>query len=190
MGNCLTTVEKRLDKESEAAIEALVASEIQALVSAGCEIDFGTSVLTVWATSIPIGVAQFIVVEVEWSDTPLEAIDYYRLSVRFMPAPKSVEYIPRPGPGGVNYPQQHATLHLGAKVPVQSVDVLEFEDEGELEAVRYDAGLLITRVDGVRIAITREMSITGFLTVSHEQADVERALAGLSLRQAFTRQVR
>ncbi|MDP2305631.1 MAG: hypothetical protein Q8P18_06360 [Pseudomonadota bacterium] len=176
---------QQLDEESERAFEALSRSEIHTVLSASCEIRAGGSVLTVGSISIQIEPERFVVIENDWSDTPIEGIDYYFLSARIASSPKGIYFNPNWRPGGVGYHADHMSLNLGPLSRVARVDILEYCDEGTDESVRHDAGLLITRADGLVLSITREETISGNLEIAHRPEEIARAVSGLTLRKSF-----
>ena len=176
---------QRFDRESEKALELLVGAEIQTLLSESCEIAVGESVLEVMSVSIPIGARKFIVIESDWADTPKDWLDYHLLSVRQAKAPRGVYYNHKPPQNGGNYRCDHLSIRLGAVARVASVEVLEAFEQGTAESVVYDAGLLITRVDGLRFAIVRANSILGALNIAHAPSDIHELTQNLVVRARY-----
>ena len=180
--------QQHLSQESLDALSALLDSKIQSVLSHDCDIDAGSSILTVVSLSIPIGKARFVIIENDWADTPKNYIDYYFLSARTAPDPLNIHYEPEPGPGGSNYKADHLSLHLGAQAQVTRVDVLSATEVGSEESAYYDAGLVITREDGLRLAIVRQESISGFLHIAHAEPDIAALTTGLKVRMSLVSQ--
>jgi hypothetical protein len=65
---------------------------------------------------------------------------------------------------------------------VERIDVLCATERGAAESVSYDAGLLMTRCDGLAVAIVRQQSIAAFLQIAHTKQDIARVAAGLDVR--------
>ena len=176
---------QQLSAESLEALSALLDSRIQTVLSHDCDIDVGSSIITVGSLSIPIGKARFVIIENDWADTPENWIDYFFLSARTATEPLNIYYEPDPGPGGSNYKADHLSLHLGAQAQVTRIDVLSATEVGSEETVNYDAGLLITREDGTRLAIVRHESIAGFLDIAHTAGDITQLTTGLEVRMSL-----
>jgi hypothetical protein len=175
---------QHLDKASLDALNALLGSKIQSILSPDCDVDFGSAVITVSSISIPLGPERFFVLNNDWTDTPKEYIDYFFLSAHVATEPQGTFYNPKPGPGGFNYKPDHLSLHLGPSASVIRVDILSATQKGASESVSYDAGLLIERCDGRKIAIVRLQSITGYLQIAHTSQDIAQAIAGLAVRSS------
>ncbi|WP_374539251.1 hypothetical protein [Chitinimonas taiwanensis] len=176
---------QRFDIESETALRMLASSEIQTLLSESCEIRIGESILEVMSISIPIGGGKFIVIESNWADTPNDWLDYHLLSVRVANAPRSIYYSDKPPKNGANYRLDHLSVHLGEVARVSSIQILEASDQSVSDSVVYDAGLLVTRVDGLRFAIVRTDSIIGALNIAHRPQDIEQITRGLAARATY-----
>ncbi|MBT2867787.1 hypothetical protein JQK19_11095 [Chromobacterium violaceum] len=174
--------QQHLSQESLDALSTLLDSKIQSVISHFCDIDAGSSILTVTSLSIPIGKAKFIIIDNDWADTPKNYINYYFLSIRIAANPSNIHYEPEPAPGGANYKADHLSLHLGAQAQVKRIDVLSASEVGPEESVDYDAGLLITREDGLRLAIVRQESISGFLQIAHTETEITTLTTGLDMR--------
>lgn len=174
--------QQHLSQESLDALSVLLDSRIQSVISHDCDIDAGSSILTVASLSIPIGKSRFVIIENDWADTPKNCIDYYFLSARTAPNPLNIHYEPESGPGGSNYKADHLSLHLGAQAQVTKIDVLFATEIGSEESVCYDAGLVLTREDGLRLAIVRQESISGFLHIAHTEPDIAALTASLEVR--------
>ncbi|WP_242102014.1 hypothetical protein [Lysobacter sp. M2-1] len=173
---------QHLDKASFDALNVLLGSKIQSLFSPDCDVDAGSALITVPSVSIPIGLERFVVLDNDWADTPEEWINYFFLSARIANTPKDIFYNPNPGPGGTNYKSDHLSLHLGPTASVETIDVLCAAETGSEESVSYDAGLLIARRDGLRVAIVRQQSIAAFLQFAHTEQDIAQVTAGLDVR--------
>ncbi|WP_185814677.1 hypothetical protein [Xanthomonas sp. SS] len=173
---------QHMDEASIEALNVLLGSRIQSLISPDCDLDLGSTLITVASISIPIGPERFIVLENEWTDTPEEWINYFFLSARIATAPKDIFYDPNPGPGGAKYKADHLRFHLGPRENLERVDVLCATEAGSVESVSYDAGLIITMRDGLKFAIVRQQSIAALLQIAHTEQDIARATAGLDVR--------
>lgn len=178
---------QHLSLESEEAFLALIGENIQSLFSPGCDLYAGDSKITVASISIPLGSTKFLIIENDWADTPKEYLDYYFLSARIADKPWNIFCQSFREKGGTNYKADHMTLHLGAQARVKRIDVYSTGDTGEQEVTAYDAGVLITREDGLRVAIVREESITGFLRIAHYEACISKLLSPLTLRKSLER---
>jgi len=174
--------EEHLSQESIDALSVLLGSNIQAVLSHDCDADFGSAVLTVQSISIPIGRERFVIIENDWTDTPESAIDYYFLSVRIAESPDLIDYVPFPGPGGSNYKADHLRLRLGAESKVTKIEVLSASEADSEESVNYDAGLIITRNDGLKVAFIRQESIAGLIHIVHTETDIEKLTTNLEVR--------
>ncbi|MBU8976389.1 hypothetical protein JI752_009590 [Lysobacter sp. MMG2] len=176
---------ERLDQESEDAIALLPGCKMQSLLSESADIQAGQSLIQVLSVSIQLEKERFLVIESDWRDTPKEWLDYHCLSVRLAGAPRGIRYNPNPPKNAAPYTFDHLSVHLGAAVSVATVDVLEACVAGELESVTYDAGLLVTRTDGLKIGIIRADSIIGALLIAHTPRDIDELLAGLTVRVRY-----
>ena len=173
---------QRLDDESWVALGVLAKSELQDVMSDGCCAKVGCAILEVLSVSIQIDKRRFVVIESDWADTSKEALDYHCLTIRVSDRPRGIFYDPDPPKGGANYKWDHAMLSLGARSGVARIEILEDAECGESESVVYDAGLLITRLDGVRLAIVRTESIVGSLQIAHTPDDIEHLVGELRVR--------
>jgi hypothetical protein len=180
----MTETIQRIDRESETAIALLARAEVQTLLSESCRVDAGSSLLEVMSVSIEIDQSRFIVITSDWSDTPKEALDYHHLSIRVARLPRGISYTPKPPTGGT-YKCDHLAVCLGAMAPVAKVELLDASENGEVESVVYDAGIVVTRRDGLRIAIVRVDSILGALHIAHTAADIQAATKGLRVRTRY-----
>lgn len=176
---------QELSSESFDALRHLLASKIQNVLSPDCSIAAGSSIITVSSLSIPIGQGRFAIFENDWGDTPAEYIDYFCLSVRIDLAPLAIYFEPNPAPKGFNYKSDHLSLSLGTQTQVAKIEVLSAIEIGSEETVKYDAGLLITRNDGLRLAIVREKSIAGFLQIAHTDSDIAMLTTDLKIRNSL-----
>ncbi len=176
---------QHLDDESGKALTLLARCRIQSLMSESCHVQAGSAVLEVLSVSIQIETKRFIVIESDWGDTPVEWLDFHSLSVRISGTPKDIHYNPKPPKDGGNYRFDHLSLSLGAEAPIVTIEVLEASVIGEKESVAYDAGLLITRQDGLKLAIVRAESILGSMQIAHTPADVQELTAGLTVRARY-----
>lgn len=177
---------QQLDRDSSATLELLAHSSIQTLMSKWCDVEAGSAILTVSSISIPIQDGRFVVIKNDWADTPKDALDYYFLSARITSAPHEISFNPDPKSGEANYIGDHLSLNLGRAARVTKVEVLASAEVSSEETVQYDAGLLITREDGLKVAVVRAAnSITGFLRIGHVENDVKELLSGLNVRLSF-----
>jgi len=173
-----------LDQESIQALSSLLHKNIQTIYSCNSAIEYGSSIITVNTLSIPIG-KKFLIVNNDWADTPSEGVDYYFLSVRLSNKPHQIFYDPNPGPNQGHFKPDHLSLNLGPLLPVIKIEIFSYSEVGSEECVKYDAGLMLTRSDGRRIAIIREKSITGFLQIAHTEENIMKITKGLNVRVIF-----
>jgi hypothetical protein len=176
---------KHFDPESETALQLLLGAEIQSLLSENCDVSIGESLLEVMSVSIPIGGGRFIVIESDWADTPKDWLDYHLLTVRVAKGPRGIHYNHKPSENGASYKLDHLNVRLGAVARVSSIQILQANEEGASESVVYDAGLLVTRTDGLRFAIVRADSILGALNIAHTPKEFEQITRGLAVRMAY-----
>ncbi|TZF85247.1 hypothetical protein [Cognatilysobacter lacus] len=176
---------QRLDQEAERAVASLVGQRIQALLSESASIEAGNSLVEVLSVSIQLGKKRFFVLESDWGDTPKEWLDYHCLTARIAAQPRGIKYNPKPPKNGGHYRFDHLSLNLGAEAAVATVEVLESVTVGESESAIYDAGLVITRVDGLRVAVVRADSILGALLIAHSPVDIAAVTSGLSVRSRY-----
>ena len=178
---------EQLTIESLEALTALCNANIQFILSCAADVEVGSAVIMVTELSIPIGRDAFVIIENDWADTPREGLDYYSLSARVASSPHQMFFDPAPGPGGFSYKADHFSLHLGATAPVARVEVLSAFEAGSEESVSYDAGLVVTRGDGLQLAIVRKEGILGALHLAHTPSSIEELLVGLDVRTVLER---
>jgi hypothetical protein len=182
----MDTFIKHLDQESLNALSLLAASEIQFIYSPDAEIYAGQSLLSVQSISIPVG-NSFIIIESDWlRTTDIDCLHHHDFWVRENSSPKGLFYNPIREPGGFNFKGDHVTLFLGARQKICKIDILTATESGANETAEYDAGLIIERADGLKIAIVRKESILGDMHIAHNSADVEKITSGLVIRHSYT----
>lgn len=176
---------RRTDAASDAALSLLSTSEIQFVYSQWCDVQAGRSTLTIQAAYIPIATARFISIETDWLlTTEPDGLHHHALVVRELSRPGEIFYEPHRLPGGANYRSDHTSLLLGAACPVARVDVLCAKETGETQTSEYDAGLLVTRRDGLRLAFVRQESISGFMQLAHDETGIAALTEGLTVRRS------
>ena len=176
---------QRIDRESEKALASLAGCKIQTLLSESADVAAGQSLIEVMSVSIQLAKKRFLVIESDWGDTPKEWLDYHCLSARIAGAPRGIRYNPKPPKNGAHYANDHLSLRLGAEASVATVEVLEAHAAGERESVTYDAGILITRTDGLKVAVIRADSILGALLIVHAPSEIKQATADLKVRLRY-----
>lgn len=181
----MNQIAQHLDNESDKALALLVGCRLQTLMSESSDIQVGSTLIEVLSVSMQLDKRCFIVIESDWDETPQEWMNFHRLSVRISESPKNIRYDTAPSGTGGNYYFDHFSLHFGAESPVATIEVLEATVEGERESVTYDAGLLITRQDGMKAAIVRVDSILGSLQIAHTAADIAAVTEGLVARYRY-----
>ena len=167
--------------QSIAALEDLVGSEIGSILSPWCDIDYGSSLLLTSHLSIGLEPRKFLILENDWSDTPIEYHDYYFMEAKIANVPLDIN-VKDEGNEHLTYITDHITLRLGGNSVVNRVSVLEDEYIGEKEGVLYDAGILIEQDNGNKVAIIRQESITGFFEIAHSKSDIESLTKDLKVR--------
>ena len=73
-------VKQYIQQLSEASCEALqlcVGQPIQSVMAPSADLRLGSSTVTTQSVSIRVGVREFLVIENDWADTPVEYHDYY-----------------------------------------------------------------------------------------------------------------
>ena len=182
----MDTFIKHLDQESLNVLSLLAASEIQFLYSPYAEIYAGQSLLSVESISIPVA-NSFIIIESDWlRTTDIDCLHHHDFWLRENSSPKGLFYNSAREPVGVNFKNDHATLFLGARQKICKIDILTATESGVNETAEYDAGLIIERVDGLKIAIVRKESIAGDMFIAHNSADIEKITSGLAIRHFYT----
>lgn len=135
----MKTITATIDRESAAALQTLLNQDIM-LFAPHADMEYGSSVIAARHVSVALtGGDRFVVLECDWEDTAA-GYDYYHLRARLADRPGGIAKLGRDW----NY----LSFSLGASQPVAAVEVLEERFTGEEEAVRFDAGLRITRQDG------------------------------------------
>jgi len=173
-----------LDQESISSLEYFVSCDIQSLLFSSADMDYGSNLLQVTNISIPIGPKKYLIIDNDWCDTPKEYHDYYFLEVRISNEPNGIGFRDN---GKKHYTLVNVPflLHLGPRKSVEKVTVLTYSHAGEEESVEYDAGLLIELSGGVKVAVVRVESISGFLYVAHTAPDIARLTRGLNQRSVI-----
>jgi len=125
---------------------------------------------------------EFVVVESDWRETQSEALDYHVLAVSRAPEPLNI-------PHSTDDKRRRiigspvSTVQIGApRSPVHSISLLQRETTGQLECVRYDAGLLFSLEDGRRFVLAARQSIQGGLECATVDQAIEELLAEVTIR--------
>lgn len=182
----MTSFIQHIDQESDAALSLLSKSEIQFVYSAWCEVRAGSSTLTVKTAFIQVSARRFMSIETDWLFTSdLDGLHHHELVIRSVSRPGTIFYEPDRPPGGANFKADHTSLFLGAKRKVSQVDVLVAKEVGQDETSEYDAGLVITRDDGLQLALVRTESIAGLMYLAHEYAEIKTLLESLTIRRTY-----
>ena len=176
---------RRLDRASSNALRSLLGFRIQTLLSDSADITFGSSAIEVMSVSVQLGLRNFLILQSAWGDTPKEWLNYHCLSARLSEAPRGITYKSNPQANETSYCRDHLEFHLGAAASIASIDVLEAREVGDMESVTYDAGVLITRVDGMRLCVVRAESNIGALRIVHDPRELEEVTDGLRVGIRF-----
>ena len=193
MSNCDGSAEStmyllHIDEESDKALSLLSTSAIQFVISEWCEVHAGKSTLTLKTAYIQVSPTQFISIETDWLFTSEpDGLRHHEMILRTVSDPGKIFYEPARSPGGFNFKGDHASVCLGAKCNVSKVDVLVATETGPAQTSIYDAGVVITREDGLRIAMVRTESIAGFMDLAHESTGIETLCKGLKIRRTYSR---
>jgi hypothetical protein len=126
--------------------------------------------------------SEYLVVESDWADTPEEALDHHVLAVSLADHPKDVaRSFDAQGRKMIRHPV--SSVRIGEPPsPVHSIAVLEREERGRNEHVRYDAGLLFSLADGRRFVLATPLSIIGGLECATVESAIEELLAEVEIR--------
>ena len=127
-------VKQYIQQLSEASCEALqlrVGQPIQSVMAPSADLRLGSSTVTTQSVSIRVGVREFLVIENDWADTPVEYHDYYFLEVSIADRPKDVTVYVQESAPCWSYVMDHFCLRLGGKSTIKCVDVLEDKYKGE-----------------------------------------------------------
>jgi hypothetical protein len=135
--------------------------------------------LTAPSFSFPLGRDSWVVVRSEWLETPMERLDYFRLSVRLKSRPDEIEVA---GDGALIEPS-HILLVPGSKVV--RIEVLSNEDPQDgigVERVKYDHGIRFSREDGRDFCVIAQRSIAEQVHFTEEPAAMVKLLGGCFVR--------
>jgi len=131
--------------------------------------------------SIRVG-GEFINIESDWQDTAQEALDYHVLAVSGGQEPSNISRSVNEKGHAIFRPSV-STVQIGApRSPIRAVSILEREASGQLEAVRYDAGLLFVLEDGRRFVLAARQSIQGGLECATVDQAIDELLAEVTIR--------
>ena len=172
----MKTTRARIDRESAAALKALLNRPVGTLLSPHADMRHGSSVIAVKHVSIPLAEDRFVVIECEWDETAA-GYDYCQLSARLTDQPKDIERRGRAW--------RHFSFSLGASQTVAAVEVLEEQLLIEDQALRFDAGVRITLQDGMQITIARQESIAGLLEFAALPQDNAELASDLQTRLLY-----
>ena len=135
--------------------------------------------------SIQIADRKFVVLQMDWDDTPKERIDYYSLSASLSDRPKDVRVKEILDGKKLSYFWDSFHFELEGLQKISKLTLLEFTEKGDAEQVRYDAGLLIEFGNGKQLSIIRDYSVHGGLVISHTPTNVADSVAALRQRIVF-----
>ena len=169
----MKTIEAKIDRDSEAALKALLNSPTQTLLAPHADMNYGSSIIAVKHLSIALSEDRFVALECDWEETA-EGYDYYHLSARLMDSPKDIENQRRVW--------NCLSFSLGASQAVAAVEVLEAHNVFAEEAARYDAGIRIIQEDGAQFAVVCQQSIAGLLEFAALPEDGEWLTSDLETR--------
>lgn len=128
----------------------------------------------IWAPnfSLPLGERAYCVVESDWADTPVHAIDYHSIEVSIRDWPKGIARMASfSGQSAMGYPST-VCLRTPNSALIRA-HVLETSEEVEDESVRYDRALIFVREDGYQFSLAASDSIRGGLFFSDDQSVIQ-----------------
>ncbi len=135
-------------------------------------------VSTAWNLSIQLDRARYVIVTSEGHETPVDYLDYFQLHLEVADSPRDIEVNER---GSFVDPSQ---ILLRPPSPISKISILERQEgeESDAECVIYDCGLVLERLDGIRVCITCVPMIGGGLAVSTDPVMVTRVVAECRIR--------
>jgi hypothetical protein len=130
---------------------------------------------------------QYIVIQCDWSETPLTLTDYWRMLVSCDDKPDRIGV---DSTGAIIAP---CTIKYFRATPICKIDVYEFEcspefDQGR-ETVKYDKGIRFETESGKAFCIACQVNGPGILTevsISEDDATISQFLEGSRLRVRLT----
>lgn len=161
------------------ALRSVIGQEVYMLYTRAITVD--RDHVTAPDFSLGLGQSSFCVIENDWADTPQTALDYYFLDATIRDWPKGVGRAKeRNWMDALAHPS--VVVLKTPAAAVVSVVVLEHRDSFDEESVHYDHGLVFTRSDGYRFALSAEHSIMGQLEFTDDAAEIDQLLAEYSER--------
>ena len=132
------------------------------------------------SVSISLGHKSYLIVENDWADTPIAALNYYLLSASLSDRPKDIKVTEDTGPGWLHH--FASTLDTWSPTIVDRIAIYEFSEAFEDETVNYDSAILISYEAG-QVLLSPEQSISGFIEINYKQKDIKEILDTMRLRK-------
>jgi|JI8StandDraft_2_1071088.scaffolds.fasta_scaffold118719_2 hypothetical protein len=170
-----------IDDASASALSAFVGQPLGRLCAPDGTVDLERGVL--WSQQIVVYAfpEAKIILSADWDETEKEWIDLFPISARIESS--SHFYMPN-GRRGLHVPEK-VKLDFRSGSRVARIDILSFGQVGDRERVTYDGGLLITREDGLRVAICRQGSISADVEIAWTNDGIAEIVAGSTCRRSF-----
>jgi hypothetical protein len=129
---------------------------------------------------------RYVVIQCNWSETPLTLTDYWQMLVSCEDRPDRIDVDPT---GAIVAP---CTIKYFQSTPISKIEVYEFEWSPELdqgrEAVRYDQGIRFEQENGKAFCVACQLDGPGIATDVHisDDATIRQFLEGSRLRVCLT----
>jgi hypothetical protein len=118
----------------------------------------------------------YVVIESDWADTEVEAIDFHVMRVVEASWPRGVPKVADPSGNGreiLGPPVSTVHVDMGA-TPIVHIAVLKHVESGLEEAVEYDSGCVFTFANGRYFALMTSRSIAGGIEFLRDEAAIRK----------------
>ena len=161
--------EARFSDESIDALRKILGLSVLQIFSPGLDVE--DAYISSPNFSIPLDGKGYVVIEIEWLETPKHYLDYYQISASFSRKPKGVSVGNEEGIGEVlNYPISSITLRPLS--PVVKITIHEQKDSEDDESIAYDRTIIFHREDGGKFSISAHDSIADLLDFTKDKAEI------------------
>lgn len=126
--------------------------------------------------SLALDRSRYYVIESDWSDTLLEALDYHMIHVSLQDWPKGIARV-QDERGYSDMLGCSSSIQLcSTTAAITSVQVLEHCQSRGSELIHYDQALIFSRESGDRFSLSAHLSIAGGLEFSDNEQVIEALL--------------
>ncbi len=171
---------QQIDEKSEIALENCLGKNVHFAFPEIILFTYSEG-FTTSSVSIELGHKSYLILENDWSDTPIEALDYYFFSASLSDKPKDIKVTAHNGNGWIHH--NLSMLRTGDYNTVARISIYEFSESFELESVQYDAAMLFEFENETQILLSREESISGFIEVNYKPDVIKKILNTMKLRK-------